>query len=142
MRTGRLTLVGILLIWAVASSTARAAEAPALSLQGVRILVCHPYWDLQAIPAVQRLKAAGAEVRGGDLASLTWDQAQQFHVIIAVYEAEGEPQKPGGGEGSVAVLAKFVKAGGGLRLDARIGCHGPGRPTPLCARSGVRLVLT
>ena len=35
----------------------------ALDLKGVRILVCSPYIDLLALPAVQRLKAAGAEVR-------------------------------------------------------------------------------
>ena len=87
-------------------------EEKALNLKGVRILVCSGYFDLMAIPAVQRLKAAGAEVRSGTLATLTWDQTARFHVIIAVDEAE--PAKPKEGPGPAKVLDRFVKAGGGL----------------------------
>ena len=98
------------------------AEA-ALNLKGTRILVCSAYWDLLAIPAVQRLKAAGAEVRSGSLATLTWDQASKFHLIIAVEDPE--PQKPKNGEGPVEILDKFVKAGGSL-LFFKIHCNSEG----------------
>ena len=50
-----------------------AGEAPPLNLKGTRILVCAGYWDLMNIPAVRKLTAAGAEVRGGSLVELTWD---------------------------------------------------------------------
>ncbi len=75
-------------------------------------MVCSGYWDLLAIPAVQRLKLAGAEVRPGALARLTWEQASRFHVIIAIDDPE--PQPPPAGPGPVEVLGKFVKAGGSL----------------------------
>ena len=95
-------------ILTIGSATARGEQS--LNLKGTRILVCSPYYDLLHIPAVQRLKTAGAEVRSGDLSTLTWDQVSRFHLIIAVNEPE--PQKTG--ESSVDVLDRFVKAGGGL----------------------------
>ena len=79
-------MLGVLI---AGSATARGEQN--LNLKGTRILVCSPYGDLLSLPAVQRLKAAGAEVRQGSMDALTWDQASRFHVIIAVNEPE--PQK-------------------------------------------------
>ena len=59
------------------------------------------------IPAVQRLRAAGAEVRQGSLSSLKWDDARQYHVIIALAANPDEAQ-------SVNTLEHFVRSGGGL----------------------------
>ena len=109
----KITLIGFLcMLGILAAGNANVRGEERLNLTGTRVMVCSSYFDLLAIPAVQRLKAAGAEVRSGDLSTLTWDQASRFHVIIAVNEPE--PQKPKDGGGPVAVLDKFVKAGGGL----------------------------
>lgn len=109
----RRVCLGLLVALAlVAALPLPAAEPPKLDLKGVRILVCDGYFDLMAIPAVNRLKAAGAEVRPGALATLTWEQASKFHVIITVDDPE--PQVPKTGDSPVQVLARFVKAGGGL----------------------------
>jgi hypothetical protein len=98
----------------VVSGAAHAADAPAaaLPLAGVRVLVCDSYFDLLHIPALRRLQALGAEVRGGDLSTLTWETASQYNLIITT--VEGVPVKPKTGDDPVTVLDKFVKAGGGL----------------------------
>lgn len=97
---------------AAVAAPACAQEAPKLELPGVRILLCSGYFDLLAIPAVQRLKAAGAEVRGGNLSTLTWEQASQYHMIITVEVPE--PRPAAAGAGPVEVLERFAKAGGGV----------------------------
>lgn len=91
---------------------AEAPKPPPLDLKGVRIMVCAGYFDLMNIPAVRKLATAGAEVRPGNLAALTWATAQQYHVIIVVDEPP--VPKKAEGEGPVQVLEKFVKAGGGV----------------------------
>jgi hypothetical protein len=91
-------------------SVGRAAEPPPLDLKGVRVLVASGYFDLLNIPAVRRLKAAGAEVRQGDLAALTWEQARQYHLMIAVAQSPD----PKTGEKAAQALERFVQAGGGL----------------------------
>jgi len=110
MRRHVLALMTIHLLCVVASLT-HAADAPSLDLKGVRVLVCAGYFDLMNIPAVRRLQAAGAEVRKGDLGTLTWDAAKQYHIIIAI--AQSPPETPAGAA-SVAALEQFVKAGGGV----------------------------
>ncbi|MBU4365894.1 MAG: hypothetical protein L6437_10230 [Kiritimatiellae bacterium] len=109
-------LAAIVLVLSVAAAgwlhAAEAPKPPPLDLKGVRILVCAGYFDLMNIPAVRKLASAGAEVRSGKLAALTWATAQQYHVIIAVDEPP-VPKKVEG-EGPVQVLEKFVKAGGGV----------------------------
>lgn len=87
-----------------------AAEGPSLDLKGARVLVCAGYWDLLNIPAVRRLKTAGADVRQGDLSKLTWDEARHFHLIVAIAHSPD----PKTGDEAVAALERFVKAGGGL----------------------------
>ena len=52
-------------------------------------------------------RGAGAEVRQGDMAALTWDVARMYHLIIAVNEL---PPKRAGGPAEA--LARFVRAGG------------------------------
>ena len=94
------------------ASAAPPAAAPALDLKGLRVLVCDGYFDLMALPAIHRLQVAGAEVRPGSLASLTWDQASRFHLIIAVDTPPPAPVKSG--DNSAQVLEKFVKSGGSL----------------------------
>lgn len=83
------------------------ADAPPLALKGARVLVCAGYFDLMNIPALQRLRAAGAEVRGGNLADLQWDTAKHYHLIIAIGINPKDDE-------AVPVLEQFVKAGGGL----------------------------
>lgn len=87
-----------------------AGEAPGLDLKGVRVLVCAEYFDLLNIPAVRRLQVAGAEVRQGHLAGLTWDEARQYHLMIAIAHAPD----PKAGEQPIRALERFVQAGGGL----------------------------
>jgi len=93
-------------------SAAEPVQKPPLDLKGIRILICDAYFDLLNIPAVLKLKAAGAEVRGGNLSELTWDTAKQYHIIIAVDEPPLKNKL--GAEGPPQVLEKFVKAGGGV----------------------------
>jgi len=98
------------LVGAVPASAAN--SHPPLQLKGTRVLVCAQYLDLMNIPAVERLRAAGAEVRSGKLAELNWDDVKQYHLIIAVGE---DPRT----KGPVAVLERFVKSGGGLLFFRR-----------------------
>lgn len=93
-------------------TTTGIAEAQAMDLKGLRILVCAGYFDLLNIPAVQKLKATGAEVRVGNLSELNWDTAKQYHVIIAV--DENAPKIMADAEGPAQVLQKFATAGGGI----------------------------
>ena len=51
------------------------------------------------IPAVRRLEKAGAEVRPGDLATLSWDVARNYHLIIAIDERPAK--RTGDGAASV-----------------------------------------
>ena len=60
-------LLSASLLLAAPFMVAAPAAPPPLDLKGVRVMVCAAYFDLLHIPAVQRLKAAGAEVRGGSL---------------------------------------------------------------------------
>jgi len=92
-------------------SSLLASETPPLDLKGTRILVCAPYFDLLNIPAVRRLEAAGAQVRQGNLPSLTWDVAKQYHLIITSAQS---PESSPAGVQAVRALERFVKAGGGL----------------------------
>ncbi|OPZ84495.1 MAG: hypothetical protein BWY76_01819 [bacterium ADurb.Bin429] len=88
------------------------AAAPLPALKGLRVLVCAGYFDLLNIPAVQRLKQAGAEVRQGKLATLTWETARQYHLIITVANLDSE--EAAAPPTSVQALERFVKEGGGL----------------------------
>ena len=98
------------LVLVLATPTAGAPGAK-LDLSRLRVLVCVGYFDTPNIPAVRRLKAAGAQVREGTLNALTWDVAKQYHLIIVCAQSP----KPGpAGERAVQALAKFVKSGGGL----------------------------
>ncbi len=111
MNVTRILCVSALL----AASCLTAAEpqkSPPLDLKGTRILVCAGYFDLLNIPAVLNLKAAGAEVRAGNLSDLTWDIARQYHMIIAV--DEGPPKGKPGSDGPIQTLEKFAAAGGGI----------------------------
>ncbi len=107
--------VAILVVTLIAHTSLQplctAGETLPLRLKGTRILVCADYWDLLNIPAVCRLKTFGAEVRQGNLATLSWDMARKYHVIIVVDEP---PKKPGSKAGPVEALTRFVKAGGGV----------------------------
>ncbi|MBI2193187.1 MAG: hypothetical protein HYU36_14500 [Planctomycetes bacterium] len=85
---------------------------PAMDLKGVRVMVGAGYFDLLNIPAVKRLKDAGAEVRQGNLADLKWETAQHFHLIIGV--GQNPPENPAKRDEAVNALEQFVKAGGGL----------------------------
>jgi len=89
----------------------QAKPAPAMDLKGVRILVSSAYFDLLNIPAVKRLTAAGAEVRQGRLGTLTWEQAKQYHLIIA---CAFSPKTDAAGATATDALKRFVEAGGGL----------------------------
>ena len=60
----KITLIGFLcMLGILAAGNANARGEERLNLKGTRIMVCSAYFDLLALPAVQRLKAAGAEVR-------------------------------------------------------------------------------
>ena len=111
-RTISCLLVSTLLFASPSLFAAAPAPLPPLDLKGVKVLVCAGYFDLLHIPAIVRLKAAGAEVRGGSLADLKWEDASQYHLIIAVDELP--PVTPKDGVSPVQVLERFVKAGGGL----------------------------
>jgi len=114
-----------------------ADETPPLDLKGARVLVCADYFDLLNIPAVRRLKAAGAEVRQGNLPTLTWNDAKQYHLIIAIAHSPD----PKAGDKAVGALEQFVKAGGGLlffrsfydaeKADAYVGPLGASMPWEL-----------
>jgi hypothetical protein len=95
----------------LAAHPVAAAEAPSLDLQGTRVLVCAPYFDLMNIPAVKRLEAAGAEVRPGALAQLNAETAKSYHVILLVAHS---PPKPEDGKTIAQTLDRFVQSGGGL----------------------------
>ena len=113
----RFYLASLLLTLAACASLqspCTAGERLPPNLKGARILVCAGYFDLMNVPAVCRLRTAGAEVRQGDLATLSWDIARKYHLIIVINEQP--PKRPGSGEGPVETLARFVKAGGGLFL--------------------------
>ena len=49
-------------------------------------------------------------MRQGNLATLTWEEARQHHLIIAIAQSPD----PGTGENAVRILERFVRAGGGL----------------------------
>jgi hypothetical protein len=108
----RLTAAVAWLALSLSCLPGRAAEPPAQPLQGVRVLISESYYDLLALPLVRRLEAQGAQVRGGDLSTLTWDTARQYNLIIVVQA--GQPVVPKDGDGPVQVLDRFVKAGGGV----------------------------
>lgn len=91
-----------------------AEPQPSLDLKGTRILVCAGYFDLANIPALQRLRAAGAEVRTGSLADLTWETASQYHLLIVV--GQSPPEDKAKAEASAQALERFVKEGGGLLM--------------------------
>ncbi|MHB9022575.1 MAG: PHP domain-containing protein [Armatimonadota bacterium] len=106
-----LSLLVLLMLQMILVLPLRAAEAP-LDLKGVRVLVCAGYMDLLNIPAVQRLKAAGAEVRQGKLEALTWDILRPYHLVIALGQLSSpEKEVP---PAAAEALERFVKAGGGL----------------------------
>jgi hypothetical protein len=106
-RSWKLTIAVLL---AAFPNSSASPTAPPLDLKGARVLVCATYFDLMNIPAVQRLKAAGAEVGAGDLGALNWDVAKQYHLIITIAQS---PPKPEAGKAVAQVLERFVKAGGG-----------------------------
>ena len=116
MRYRVATLVLAAIASAALPSPCTAGQPLPLDLKGTRVLVCASYFDLMNIPAVRRLQAARAEVRPGDLATLSWDVARNYHLIIAIDEPPAK--KPGGGAEPVEALARFVKAGGGLSSSA------------------------
>ncbi|MGD0089946.1 MAG: hypothetical protein ABSE73_08505 [Planctomycetota bacterium] len=104
-----------LIVWTMLLGAGRLLAAgdapPALDLKGARILVCSGYNDLLNLPTVQRLKAAGSEVRGGNLAGLTWETVKPFNLIIAIGQS---PPNAEAGQAVAKVLDRFVRAGGGL----------------------------
>lgn len=110
MRSLFVTLIAAVLVFVRPEPPCSAAELPALDLKGVRVLVCAGYFDLLNIPAVRRLKTAGAEVRQGSLPGLTWEEARKYHLIIAIAHAPDAKasQEP------LRALERFVQAGGGL----------------------------
>jgi len=112
-RFGLRTLVtAIVAAMTLFAAETQAKDAPAVDLKNVRILVCAQYWDLLHIPAVERLKAAGAEVRRqGRLCTLTWDEVKQYHLIIACAHS---PKSDAAGATATDALRRFVDAGGGL----------------------------
>jgi hypothetical protein len=88
------------------------AEAPLPDLKGVRVLVCAPYFDLPNIPALRRLRTAGAEVGTASLGSLTWETVNQYNLLILVANTGGEKEnvKPTAAQ----AIERFVKEGGGV----------------------------
>ncbi len=96
-----------ILLLLLCAGPVRAADQPALDLKGARVLVCARFPDLSNLPAVQRLRAAGADVRGGTLAELTWDVARQYQLLIVIGMTVAD-------EGAAPVVERFVEAGGGL----------------------------
>ena len=113
MTTKRLAAIVLALaLIPVSRSAAGSPKRPQLDLKGVRILVCAGYFDLMNIPAIRKLTAAGADVRAGNLAALTWDTARKYHLIIVVDEPP--PKMHAGEVGPVDTLTRFVKQGGGV----------------------------
>lgn len=105
-------VLSLILLFSLLLGLPLRAAAPLPELKGLRVLVCAGYFDLLNIPAVQRLKQAGAEVRQGKLATLTWETARQYHLIITVANLDNDEMTPP--PASVQALERFVKEGGAL----------------------------
>ncbi len=114
-RISRLFLsLALFTVTGITSYAADATKSPPLDLKGARILVCAGYWaDMTGIPCLRKLTDAGAEVRRIRRAELTWKLAQQYHLIIYIFDQGREKMKPGA-EDPDEVLQKFVTAGGGV----------------------------